>query len=299
MIQLLSGITTSTRPRGGSYEVTTSPAAFPRQPVSVTTTRPTTSVGSYEGTTRPDAFTRQPVSVTTTRPTTSVGSYEVTTSPAAFPRQPVSVTTTRPTTSGGSYEGTTSSAAYTRQPVNVTTSRPTTDVTTRLAASQYEPVTEVPKHTAPGYETLAGSSTHGMDFSGLSEASQSPSFCHIEKKVEFMDQCETYKEETCYTLNKEKCTWQVLRDCRPVLKTRVEEVCLNVTNKFCTLVESEERVQLEEVIFGANCSRGIDQVCDQSYRVEVTDLEQEVCVNLDTVNCIQESILVSDTVCVE
>jgi len=114
-----------------------------------------------------------------------------------------------------------------------------------------------------------------------------------------MDQCETYKEETCYTLNKEKCTWQVLRDCRPVLKTRVEEVCLNVTNKFCTLVESEERVQLEEVIFGANCSRGIDQVCDQSYRVEVTDLEQEVCVNLDTVNCIQESILVSDTVCVE
>merc|ERR1719318_1070752 len=251
------------------YQSHSEPAAYTRQPPIVTTTRPTTTRGSHEVTTRP-ATTRGSYKVTTIP--TIASSYEVTSSQTTTRRS--YEVTSRPTTTRGSYEVTTIPTAFTRQPVNVTTSIPSTtrgshEVTTRPAASQYEPVTD-----------------------------QSPPFCHIEKKVEFLDQCETYKKETCNTLNKEQCSSQVLSDCRPVLETRMEEVCLNVTNKVCTLVESEERVQLEEVIFISSCRRGMEQVCDQSYKVEVTDQDEEVCVDLDTVNCIQESITVSDTVCV-
>jgi len=117
--------------------------------------------------------------------------------------------------------------------------------------------------------------------------------------VEFLEQCEPYKEETCNTRNKEKCSSQVLNDCRPVLKTRVEEVCQNVTNKVCTLVESEEKVRLEEVIFVSSCSVVMEQVCDKRYKLEVTDQEQEVCVDMETVDCTEETITVTDTECVE
>ena len=40
-------------------------------------------------------------------------------------------------------------------------------------------------------------------------------------------------------------------------------------------------------------------VCDHSYKVELTDQEQEVCVDLETIDCIQKNITVTDTVSVE
>merc|ERR1719500_2616861 len=153
---------------------------------------------------RSAAYVRQqPVVATYTIPTTrSSGSYEVTVRPIAYTRPPVSITTTtRSTTSRGSYE-----------------------VTARPDASQYE---------------LVGSLIHMMNRAFDSKTDHYPPFCHTEEKVEFLEQCKPYKEETCNTRNKEKCSSQVLNDCRPVLKTRVEEVCQNVTNKVCTLVESE------------------------------------------------------------
>ena len=39
----------------------------------------------------------------------------------------------------------------------------------------------------------------------------------------------------------------------------------------------------------------MEQVCGHSYKVELTDQEQEVCVDLETIDCIQKNITVTDT----
>ena len=41
--------------------------------------------------------------------------------------------------------------------------------------------------------------------------------------------------------------------------------------------------------------RVMEQVCGHSYKVELTDQEQEVCVDLETIDCIQKNITVTDT----
>ena len=42
-----------------------------------------------------------------------------------------------------------------------------------------------------------------------------------------------------------------------------------------------------------------ESVCDHSYKVELTDQEQEVCVDLETIDCIQKNITVTDTDSIE
>ena len=42
-----------------------------------------------------------------------------------------------------------------------------------------------------------------------------------------------------------------------------------------------------------------ESVCDHSSKVELTDQEQEGCVDLETIDCIQKNITVTDIDCVE
>eukprot|EP00092_Neocalanus_flemingeri_P023342 GFUD01025308.1.p1 GENE.GFUD01025308.1~~GFUD01025308.1.p1 ORF type:complete len:559 (+),score=171.07 GFUD01025308.1:41-1717(+) len=124
-------------------------------------------------------------------------------------------------------------------------------------------------------------------------------FCHTEEKVEYEDKCETYKEKTCHSLNREKCHKESVPTCRAVLKSNVEEVCLNVTNQVCSLVETEEQESVEEFYTVQTCFPGMEQVCDQSHELLVTEKEEVQCVELETVNCSEESLTITDSNCTE
>eukprot|EP00092_Neocalanus_flemingeri_P035237 GFUD01038341.1.p1 GENE.GFUD01038341.1~~GFUD01038341.1.p1 ORF type:complete len:758 (-),score=212.11 GFUD01038341.1:33-2243(-) len=131
------------------------------------------------------------------------------------------------------------------------------------------------------------------------QTSRDGPYCHMEEKVEYEDKCETYKEETCHTQNREKCHPESVLKCRPVLRSKVEEVCLNVTDERCSLKETEEQLSVEEPYTVDSCYQVMKQVCDQNYEVLVTEKEQEQCVDLETVDCTEESVTVSDSNCTE
>eukprot|EP00092_Neocalanus_flemingeri_P041097 GFUD01044755.1.p1 GENE.GFUD01044755.1~~GFUD01044755.1.p1 ORF type:complete len:675 (-),score=186.81 GFUD01044755.1:241-2184(-) len=131
------------------------------------------------------------------------------------------------------------------------------------------------------------------------QTSRDGPYCHMEEKVEYEDKCETYKEKTCHTQNREKCHPESVLKCRPVLRSKVEEVCLNVTDERCSLKETEEQLSVEEPYTVDNCYKVMKQVCDQNYEVLVTEKEQEQCVDLETVNCTEESVTVFDSKCTE
>eukprot|EP00092_Neocalanus_flemingeri_P041095 GFUD01044753.1.p1 GENE.GFUD01044753.1~~GFUD01044753.1.p1 ORF type:complete len:764 (-),score=201.74 GFUD01044753.1:241-2532(-) len=131
------------------------------------------------------------------------------------------------------------------------------------------------------------------------QTSRDGPYCHMEEKVEYEDKCETYKEKTCHTQNREKCHPESVLKCRPVLRSKVEEVCLNVTDESCSLKETEEQLSVEEPYTVDNCYKVMKQVCDQNYEVLVTEKEQEQCVDLETVDCTEESVTVSDSKCTE
>eukprot|EP00092_Neocalanus_flemingeri_P099016 GFUD01126290.1.p1 GENE.GFUD01126290.1~~GFUD01126290.1.p1 ORF type:complete len:609 (+),score=198.65 GFUD01126290.1:40-1827(+) len=131
------------------------------------------------------------------------------------------------------------------------------------------------------------------------QTSRDGPYCHMEEKVEYEDKCETYKEKTCHTQNREKCHPESVLKCRPVLRSKVEEVCLNVTDERCSLKETEEQLSVEEPYTVDNCYKAMKQVCDQNYEVLVTEKEQEQCVDLETFNCTEESVTVSDSNCTE
>ena len=95
------------------------------------------------------------------------------------------------------------------------------------------------------------------------------------------------------TPNRETCHNREIRNCSTAtLVSRVEEMCLNSTDKFCTLVEDMKEVDEEEVILEESCEEKEEEVCDYRYKVEKTWVKEDQCVEIDNnmVNCKQENI---------
>lgn len=119
-----------------------------------------------------------------------------------------------------------------------------------------------------------------------------PRYCNTEKKLHFVDKCEPYKETTCHSVNRETCHTRELRNCSSAtIVPRVEEICLNSPDKVCSLVEDMKEVEEEEVILEESCEEKEEEVCDYRYKVERTEVEEELCVELDNseVNCKQNN----------
>jgi len=119
-----------------------------------------------------------------------------------------------------------------------------------------------------------------------------PRYCNTEKKLNFVDKCEPYKETTCHSVNREACHTRELKNCSSATPVpRVEEICLNSPDKICSLVEDMKEVEEEEVILEESCEEKEEEVCDYRYKVERTEVEEELCVELDNseVNCKQNN----------
>ena len=158
-------------------------------------------------------------------------------------------------------------------------------------------VRDEPSISGDGLISLTDYSSSGTDnmrrmFRILDTETSSPRYCNTEKKLNFVDKCEPYKERTCHSLNRETCHNREIRNCSTaILVSTVEEMCLNNTDKFCTLVEDMKKVDEEEVILEESCEEKEEEVCDYRYKVEKTWVKEEQCVEIDNnmVNCKQEN----------
>ena len=78
-------------------------------------------------------------------------------------------------------------------------------------------------------------------------------YCHKVEKVVFENQCEPYKEKTCWTQNQEICEPKFFKNCTGVIETNIERVCFNVNELVCNLVEAIHYETLEETYQVQRC----------------------------------------------
>merc|ERR1712112_324937 len=92
-------------------------------------------------------------------------------------------------------------------------------------------------------------------------SNERPEYCHMEDKIVYVDRCEQYNEETCYTQNRQSCQDVEYRNCTGVVESKVHPVCFNVNELLCDL---EERVNYD-----------ID--VDQKDDFQCADIESLIC----------------------
>jgi len=122
---------------------------------------------------------------------------------------------------------------------------------------------------------------------------------HVEKVVK-VQQCEPYTVETCWEEAKQECNPQPVTNCTGIVDTRLEQVCFNVEDELCTLVEtvvsekSEDSYQTQHCFFGQE-----DEVCGTSYEVQKLEMDDYSCTSVDVLKCHQVSQYIYDVNCVE
>merc|ERR1711942_254089 len=110
--------------------------------------------------------------------------------------------------------------------------------------------------------------------------------CHIEEKITFVDKCETYPEQMCYTQNVEKCQTESYKNCTGTIETKVDRVCFDVVELVCGLeenfdidvnnrddfqccnVESDYCEEHEEVINDVTCKNTFEFDCKKEKRTD-------------------------------
>ena len=124
-------------------------------------------------------------------------------------------------------------------------------------------------------------------------------YCHKVEKVVFENQCEPYKEKTCYTQNREECQTELYKNCTGVIETDVQRVCFNVNELVCNLVEAIHYETLEETYQVQKCFTGKDRVCDTTYKIDTTTKDDFQCCNVETPNCYMEEKIINDVTCTD
>merc|ERR1712130_19344 len=122
-------------------------------------------------------------------------------------------------------------------------------------------------------------------------------YCHKVEKVVFENQCEPYKEKTCWTQNQEICEPKFFKNCTGVIETNIERVCFNVNELVCNLVEAIHYETLEETYQVQRCFTGKDRVCDTTYKIDTTTKDDYQCCNVETPNCYMEEKVINDVTC--
>jgi len=152
----------------------------------------------------------------------------------------------------------------------------------------------------PVYPTPAPTQGYNPDIGqtnvGVYGVNKDP-YCHMVEKVVFENQCEPYKERTCYTQNKESCVTKAFKNCTGIIETNVERVCFDVNELVCDLVEAIHYETLEETYQVQRCFTGKDRVCDTTYKIDMTTKDDYQCTNVETPNCYMEEKVINDVTC--
>lgn len=124
--------------------------------------------------------------------------------------------------------------------------------------------------------------------------------CRKVEKVVQVEECEPYTVKTCWTEAKQECLFQPVRNCTGVVRTQAQQVCYDVEDTVCALVESVALHQVEEMYQEQECIFDKEDVtCGTTSGLDRFDKYDYKCGNVNTLNCYQEEQFVYDTKCVE
>jgi len=124
--------------------------------------------------------------------------------------------------------------------------------------------------------------------------------CRPVEKVVKVQQCEPYTVETCWEEAKQECNPQPVTNCKGVIDTRLEQVCFNVVDELCTLMETVESEKTEDSYQTQHCFFGHEaEVCGVSYDVQKFDKDDYGCTTIDVLSCRQVPQYVHDVNCIE
>jgi len=123
--------------------------------------------------------------------------------------------------------------------------------------------------------------------------------CHKVEKVEFREECEPYKEETCYTQNMEQCDVEEVKNCTTVIETEMEKACFSVKELMCSLEEIVHQQVVEETYQVMRCFTATDRVCDTTYHIDYLDKDDYQCLSVEAPNCYQQEQTIVDVTCTD
>merc|ERR1711942_192488 len=121
--------------------------------------------------------------------------------------------------------------------------------------------------------------------------------CHIEEKVTFVDKCETYPEQMCYTQNVEKCRTESYKNCTGTIETKVDRVCFDVVELVCGLEEKIDFETLSEEFQVQKCTVVKDRVCDTTFDIDVNNRDDFQCCNVEADYCEEHEEVINDVTC--
>ena len=124
-----------------------------------------------------------------------------------------------------------------------------------------------------------------------------PVSCHDEEKVSFVEKCEPYQENICYSQVQEICRTQQLNDCVSVIQTEVERQCFNVSELVCNLRENIDFFLVREEYLVQVCFVVKEQICDTTQQLDLTTRDDFQCTKFKFQNCESTEAVLKDVTC--
>jgi len=124
--------------------------------------------------------------------------------------------------------------------------------------------------------------------------------CRPIEKVVKVQQCEPYTVETCWQEAKQECSPQPITNCTGVVETKYEQVCFNVVDEVCSLLETVQTEKTEDSYQVQDCFFGLEkEVCGISHVVEKFDKDDYDCAKVKVLACHQVPQYVHDVNCID
>jgi len=122
-------------------------------------------------------------------------------------------------------------------------------------------------------------------------------YCHMEDRIEYVDRCEAYTEETCFTQNMENCQERQHRNCTGSVTSKVDRVCFNVNELLCSLEETIDYETVQETYQVQKCAVVKEQVCDTTFDIEITTQDDFSCCDVESEFCEDFEVVIKDVTC--
>jgi len=121
--------------------------------------------------------------------------------------------------------------------------------------------------------------------------------CHDEERVQFVDKCVPYQEETCYTQVQETCEMETFSNCTGVIANMAERKCFTVKELVCGLQEDVSFYTLQEEYMVQVCSTLKERICDTTFQIDLTTRDDFQCTNLEYGECEEAESVLNDVTC--
>jgi len=124
--------------------------------------------------------------------------------------------------------------------------------------------------------------------------------CRSIEKVVKVQQCEPYTVETCWKEARQECNPQPVTNCTGVLETKYEQVCFDVVDQLCSLLETVHTEKTEDSYQVQDCFLGHEnEVCGITNQVEHFEKDDYDCTTVKVLVCHQIPQYVHDVNCIE